>query len=694
MNTGEETKLRVFLCHASEDKSDVRELYDKLSAESWIEPWLDERNILPGQEWDTEIEKAVENADVVIVFLSNLSITKEGYVQRELKYILGIALEKPEGTIFIIPLRLDNCKPPRRVRTWQYVDYFPEDQRDVTYQHLLQSLRVRLEQRLETEEKKTITKQDRVEQIELNANENKLNILFLAADPTDASRLRLGQEAREIREKLQLSKHRDRFIFNERWSVRPVDISQAMLDLQPQIVHFSGHGTTNGAICFENQTGKMQPVTPEALSSLFEQFTNQVRAVVLNACYSEQQAKAISKQVDYVIGMNKGITDMTSIAFSIGFYQAIGSGRSIPDAYSLGVTQIRLQGYSEFDIPVLLKKEAKKSPDPVPEPPPPKPQKPTIIPTGAKVSLQDWIGSPLPPAYVFVGEIGTPPNSHFFRHRDGHLSVLVSGATAFGEDFLIDKYAITCWQFSNFLNDLCDKGVVQTTTRNGEYQAVAEKHTLVVDASDRWKKTSPSQPWLHAPKPFGVTYQSGKWAPVPESNLLPVILVTWWGARLYSLWAHDEIDDTLPDAYACLPTPEQWQAAATWDPHTHVPRPYPWGDKWNPLIVNFSGYWSGRNITEEDWQSQWAANSLAHSSTRPLPVAALEQNSSPAGCVQMLGNTWEWTLSALESRLPIQGGCATSPMEHCQVGGNTRWSVDMPNEYIGFRCSYSLRRSA
>ncbi len=686
--------LRVFLCHASEDKPDVRDLYYKLSTEGWIEPWLDEKNILPGQEWDTEIELAVESADVVIVFLSSLSIIKEGYIQRELKYILGIAQEKPDGTIFIIPLRLDDCKPPRRVRTWQYVDYFPKDQREVTYQHLLQSLRVRLEQKLKIEEKKkTVIKQDRVEQKELPANENKLSILFLAADPTDTSRVRVGQEAREIREKLQLSKHRDRFIFNERWAVRPVDISQAMLDLQPKIVHFSGHGTANGLICFEDQTGKTQPVTPEALSSLFKQFKDQVRVVVLNACYSAQQAKAISKQVDYVIGMDKDITDMASIAFSIGFYQAIGSGRNIADAYSLGVTQIKLHGYGEVETPVLLEKDAEKSPDLISMPLHPKPKRDTIIPSGAEVSLQDWTGTHIPATYAFIGEMGTPPNPHFFRHRDGHVSVLVSGATMFREDFLIDKYAITCTQFSSFLNDLCDNGVIQTTTRNSEYQAVTEKHTLIVDALDRWKKNYPSQPWLHAPKPFGVTYQSGQWVPVPESDLLPVALVTWWGARLYSLWAHDEANGTLPDAYACLPTPEQWKVAATWDPHTPAPRPYPWGDKWDPRIVNFSGYWSACNITEKNWQSQWAANPLAHASTRPLPVATLEQNISPTGCVQMLGNVWEWTLSAIESRLPIRGGCATSPMEYCQVEGNTIWPVDMPNEYIGFRCSYSLRRS-
>lgn len=90
-----------------------------------------------------EIEKAVEAADVVLVCVSSRSVTKEGYIQREIKFALDIALEKPEGTIFIIPLRLDDCDVPRRLRSWQYVDYFPSEKLKASYQRLMQSLQVR-----------------------------------------------------------------------------------------------------------------------------------------------------------------------------------------------------------------------------------------------------------------------------------------------------------------------------------------------------------------------------------------------------------------------------------------------------------------------------------------------------------------------------------------------------------------------
>lgn len=136
-------KLRIFLCHASQDKPVVRSLYQCLLNEGWIDPWLDEERLLPGMDWDMEIEKAVEATDVVIVCLSNKSVSKEGYIQRELKFVLDIALEKPEGTIFVIPLRLDDCQVPRRLRAWQYVDYFPSDKVATAYRKLLDSLETR-----------------------------------------------------------------------------------------------------------------------------------------------------------------------------------------------------------------------------------------------------------------------------------------------------------------------------------------------------------------------------------------------------------------------------------------------------------------------------------------------------------------------------------------------------------------------
>ena len=120
-----ETKsgLKVFICHSSGDKERVRTLYGKLKRDGFT-PWLDQENILPGQEWDSEIRKAVRTSDVVVVCLSESSITKEGYVQKEIKLALDVAEEKPEGTIFLIPARFEDCQVPHRLVGWQWVDLF------------------------------------------------------------------------------------------------------------------------------------------------------------------------------------------------------------------------------------------------------------------------------------------------------------------------------------------------------------------------------------------------------------------------------------------------------------------------------------------------------------------------------------------------------------------------------------------
>jgi hypothetical protein len=104
--------------------------------------WLDEEELYPGQDWNLEIEKAVEASDAILVCLSKGSVTKEGYVQRELRIVLDLADYKSEGTLFVIPVRLEECEPPRHLRPWQYADYFA-GQRERSFQRLLVSLKHR-----------------------------------------------------------------------------------------------------------------------------------------------------------------------------------------------------------------------------------------------------------------------------------------------------------------------------------------------------------------------------------------------------------------------------------------------------------------------------------------------------------------------------------------------------------------------
>lgn len=158
MPTESKRPLKVFLCHASGDKPQVSLLYRRLIAEG-VDAWLDQEKLLPGQDWRVEIPHAVREADVVVVFLSVRSVTKEGYIQKEIKFALDSAQEKPEGAIFLIPARLEECTVPDQLSRWQWVDMYEEN----GFVKLMRSLKLRadkvgavVEQSLYVEEDKEV----------------------------------------------------------------------------------------------------------------------------------------------------------------------------------------------------------------------------------------------------------------------------------------------------------------------------------------------------------------------------------------------------------------------------------------------------------------------------------------------------------------------------------------------------------
>lgn len=181
-------------------------------------------------------------------------------------------------------------------------------------------------------------------------------ILILSANPNNTSKLRLDEEVREIQAGLQRAKKREQFEIISRWAVRVDDLRRALLDHEPQIVHFSGHGSGNDGLALENNSGELQLVSTQSLARLFKLFKDKVECVLLNACYSEVQAEAIHQNIDYVIGMNRAVGDRAAIEFAVGFYDAIGAGRSYEDAFEFGCTSIDLEGIPESQTPILKSK--------------------------------------------------------------------------------------------------------------------------------------------------------------------------------------------------------------------------------------------------------------------------------------------------------------------------------------------------
>lgn len=177
-------------------------------------------------------------------------------------------------------------------------------------------------------------------------------ILILSANPTNTSKLRLDEEVREIQAGLERAKSRDKFEIITKLAVRTDDLRRALLDHEPEIVHFSGHGLGEDGLCLENSTGTIQAVSTDSLARLFGLF-EKTECVLLNACYSEVQAEAIFQHVDRVIGMNQVIGDRAAIKFAVGFYDALGANRSYEDAYEFGCSAIALEGIPESATPVL-----------------------------------------------------------------------------------------------------------------------------------------------------------------------------------------------------------------------------------------------------------------------------------------------------------------------------------------------------
>jgi len=186
-------------------------------------------------------------------------------------------------------------------------------------------------------------------------------ILILAANPKKTSPLRLDQEMREIDESLRRSRNREQFSLEKRLAVRTEDLRRSLLDEEPHFVHFCGHGTGDNGLVVENVVGEPQLIKAEALASLFKLFSSQIDCVILNACYSEVQAQAISQHIKYVVGMKQAIGDRAAIQFATGFYDAIGAGRGIEDAFEFGKNAIELQGIPEELTPVIKKNGTSKA---------------------------------------------------------------------------------------------------------------------------------------------------------------------------------------------------------------------------------------------------------------------------------------------------------------------------------------------
>jgi len=182
-----------------------------------------------------------------------------------------------------------------------------------------------------------------------------ITILYLSANPANTEPLELNKECNKIDEELRYAAGKGIFKLEQYHDISLENLIKQILNYEPHIVHFSGHGSPSSSLIFKNEeNGQIQVVPPNALSKVFKILSKDIPLVFLNACYSEDQAKAIAEHVDCVIGMSRAISDEAARKFSVSFYSSLGFGKSIRDAFDLATVNLELLEIPEESTPKLL----------------------------------------------------------------------------------------------------------------------------------------------------------------------------------------------------------------------------------------------------------------------------------------------------------------------------------------------------
>ncbi|MBU0493536.1 MAG: CHAT domain-containing protein [Chloroflexi bacterium] len=185
---------------------------------------------------------------------------------------------------------------------------------------------------------------------------HKIKALFLAANPADTQKLSLDKQIRAITEKIRATDYRDLLELVSVWAVRPDDLLQSLNEHRPHIVHFSGHGSQAGEILVVGDNDQSRPISTKAIKTLFKTLKDNIRVVILDACYSKSQAEAITEVVDCAIGMDDAVGEAAATIFTASFYRAIGFGRSVQEAFDQGIAALLLENIPEENVPKLLVK--------------------------------------------------------------------------------------------------------------------------------------------------------------------------------------------------------------------------------------------------------------------------------------------------------------------------------------------------
>lgn len=186
--------------------------------------------------------------------------------------------------------------------------------------------------------------------------DGKIRILFLSANPSDTSRIRVDAEVREIWEKLEEGSARETFELICHPALRPSDLQRLLMKYRPHVVHFSGHGNLVKKIVFEGNFGKSKRIDTQSLVEVFKVFKDDVRVIFLNACLSRPQAQALAGVIDYTIGVEI-IGDKAAVIFAGAFYRALAFGMPVQKAFESARAELKIRGITKTKGIELLIRE-------------------------------------------------------------------------------------------------------------------------------------------------------------------------------------------------------------------------------------------------------------------------------------------------------------------------------------------------
>jgi len=199
----------------------------------------------------------------------------------------------------------------------------------------------------------------------MKESKEKINVLFIASNPDielfDSSgnsyqqqKLKLDKEAREIHDSIQKSLKRDSINFETRWATRITDLFQFINEVNPTILHFSGHGTADGKLVFQDNKDQPKTVNVDTLVEMINASSDDIRLVVLNNCFSSTISEKIIDNIEASIGMNTSIGDEAAIVFASQLYSAIGFGHSLEKAFQQAIVALKLYEIPETQTPQLF----------------------------------------------------------------------------------------------------------------------------------------------------------------------------------------------------------------------------------------------------------------------------------------------------------------------------------------------------